>query len=533
VISYCHLMAALSPLAAWLQLKMGKSGDRKSALLSQEMAARGNSFWDITTLTDRREAPMRIRALAPFALTACVLSHAPAQAQAVRNDQPDRPVDGETIEASGLEFPETTGPFKVGRAGYQLVDSSRKEIFTAAPDDVRELVVTVHYPAEVAEGLRPAPYADARLAAAIGEAYHKPASLFSQMHSHAVEKAPCARAKRGYPVVIFSPGFKAHPLFYTAMLEELASQGFVVASVCHPYSTGTTVFPDGRVAPANDEGTRFELDKKNREVSSDTMIEHRDAIGEVWLADVRFVLDSLERMNTSDELLAGNLDVSQVGIFGHSFGGATAAAAVQRDKRFRAGINLDGSDLSSTRGEKIRNSFLWICSAPPDASKLAPRKVHQARDGEKAEEAEPSKRLPPEAGAGQTSPGTRVLLRRPGDPTLPPLDASNITPNDGLRAPPGCRITISGARHQTFTSDVVLLKSAPAFSRFAMGEDVGSMDGRRAVFVVNSLVCGFFRQQLRGETVPFLNDPSSQFPEAVRGDSQREPRTRTNAAAGP
>ena len=93
--------------------------------------------------------------------------------------------------------------------------------------------------------------------------------------------------------MIFSPGFKSHPLFYTAIIEDLASHGFVVVSVCHTYSTGVVVFPDGRVLRANDDGQRFEVDKKKPGVSGETIVKERDAMGEVWLADVRFVLDSL------------------------------------------------------------------------------------------------------------------------------------------------------------------------------------------------------------------------------------------------
>ena len=284
---------------------------------------------------------MQSRVLSILLLTILVFDQSTLRAQSEPIDPPNQAADAKTAEEKGLEFPQTTGPYQIGRASYHLVDASRKEIFTAEPDDVRELMVTVHYPAEVAEGQSAAPYADDDLAAAVGKAYFKPPAFFRLMHSHAVQKAPCISKKDGFPVVIFSPGFKAHPLFYTAILEELASQGFVVVSVCHPYSTGVTVFPDGRAVKANDEGTRFELDKKDRSVSPEKIGEHRDAIGEVWIADVRFVLDSLERLNKSDALLAGVLDLSHVGIFGHSFGGATAAAAVQRDKRFRAGINLD------------------------------------------------------------------------------------------------------------------------------------------------------------------------------------------------
>ena len=287
----------------------------------------------------------------------------------------------------GVPFPETTGPFRVGRASFHLVDSSRKEIFTEDPDDVRELMVTVHYPAQLEDGTRASAYADAPLTAAVAEAYHVPAFLVGLMCSHAVVKATCAKQAGGFPVVLFSPGFGTHPLFYTAMLEELASQGFVVVSLCHPYSTGVTVFPDGRVVLANDAGSRFEVLKKRHEASVETVEQARNAIGEVWLADVRFVLDSLDAMNKHDDLLAGGMDLSRVGIFGHSFGGATASAAVQNDRRFKAGINLDGSDFGTTRGESIRDRFVWLCSEPPDFSKLPSPAFRPERKGKQVDPA--------------------------------------------------------------------------------------------------------------------------------------------------
>ena len=61
-------------------------------------------------------------------------------------------------------------------------------------DDVRELMVTVHYPAQLGDGAHASAYADAQVTAAVAEAYHAPAFLMSLMHSHAVENAPCAKA---------------------------------------------------------------------------------------------------------------------------------------------------------------------------------------------------------------------------------------------------------------------------------------------------------------------------------------------------
>jgi len=463
-----------------------------------------------------------MQAFLAITVVVCALGAARMPAQDVSKDQSGSTTDANVAEKRGVAFPELTGQYKVGRASYHLVDSSRKEIFTDAPDAVREIIVTVHYPAEIAAGQTAAPYADARLAAALSAAYHTPAILFSSLHSHAVDKPPCAARGGGFPVVLFSPGFKSHPLFYTAIIEELASHGFVVVSLCHPYSTGATVFPNGRVVRANDEGTKFELHKNDDKIDHQTMVKERDAIGEVWLADVRFVLDSLARLNQDEGLLAGRLDLSRVGIFGHSFGGATAAAAVARDPRFRAGINLDGSDFSSTNGDKISGRFLWLCSEPPDFSKLPPPKLRQGRGIDKGDATVPSKDRP--RVTETLAPGVRIVREDTRDPSLPPLEQpKGPRPYNGMRGPAGSRITITGARHQTFESDVALLKSSPSFSRFAFGRDLGTIDGRRAVTIVNAIVVGFFGKYLTGETVAFLEDPASKFPEAIRGDAGRPP----------
>src|SRR6516162_7156504 len=50
----------------------------------------------------------------------------------------------------GIPFPSPTGGHHVGRTSYHLIDASRPEIFSDDPNDVRELMITVHYPADEA-----------------------------------------------------------------------------------------------------------------------------------------------------------------------------------------------------------------------------------------------------------------------------------------------------------------------------------------------------------------------------------------------
>jgi len=62
-----------------------------------------------------------------------------------------------------------------------------------------------------------------------------------------------------------------------------------------------------------------------------------------------FVLDRLERLNTSDASgkFTGRLDMTRVGVFGHSFGGAAALQFCHEDSRCKAGIDVDGAPHGS------------------------------------------------------------------------------------------------------------------------------------------------------------------------------------------
>lgn len=47
-----------------------------------------------------------------------------------------------------FRFPRPTGPYEIGTVTYHWVDAERPEVFTADPDDRRELMVQVWYPAQ-------------------------------------------------------------------------------------------------------------------------------------------------------------------------------------------------------------------------------------------------------------------------------------------------------------------------------------------------------------------------------------------------
>ena len=189
----------------------------------------------------------------------------------------------------GVNFPKPTGAYSVGRVNYDLVDASRHEIFSNDPNALREIVVTLYYPATPPANAKPVPYAEGKMAELLAAQVHLPAATVNLIHSHAFGNIPIASGK--FPVVLFFPGIGTPPLEYTSNVEDLASHGYVVAMVYPTYSVPVTVFSDGRVALINEAGFRSENEPAG--TSEEQITRDRDAIASVWVADARFTLDQL------------------------------------------------------------------------------------------------------------------------------------------------------------------------------------------------------------------------------------------------
>ena len=241
-----------------------------------------------------------------------------------------------------VQLPELTGPYQVGQAIYHLIDDSRPELRTDDPDDVRELMLYVYYPAEPPTGAEPVPYVDAAMRegfAASGMADDAFFAVIDPVRPHAFADVPLSQAETSYPVLLFMPGGVGMPYNYTALLEELASHGYVVVATSQPYYSLVTAFPDGRVAIGY-----FEyLEDPNFVYEVDF-----DAWLETWSQDAKFVLDQLEAFNEADLLFARHLDLERIGMFGHSMGGATTYWMCQNDHRILAGVGLDSPFILNT-----------------------------------------------------------------------------------------------------------------------------------------------------------------------------------------
>jgi len=85
---------------------------------------------------------------------------------------------------------------------------------------------------------------------------------------------------------------------------------------------------------------------------------------QVWTQDTQFVLTQIEQMNSgqADSLFGGHLDTARIGVFGQSFGGATAFQVCAIDSRCKASINMDGSQSGTLADNPLQSPFLMMYS---------------------------------------------------------------------------------------------------------------------------------------------------------------------------
>lgn len=258
-----------------------------------------------------------------------------------------------------LELPRPTGPYHVGRTTRHWVDISRPEALTESPDDFREVPVEIWYPAEAGTGTS-APYFPnwAQVASALsasGEVAPLEVLGLPFIRSQERLEATLARQTSIYPIVLFSPGNGTNVEFYAAIADELASDGYIVVGLNHPYDVAAVALNDNRVAQFMEGPFEFQAHQ--------SWVKGRIA---VRTDDVIFVLEQLQRSNLAgDRLLSGHLDLARVGVIGHSLGGITAAEACRATSQLKSCINLDGLQQGgpfSARADPLppRQPFMMI-----------------------------------------------------------------------------------------------------------------------------------------------------------------------------
>ncbi len=366
--------------------------------------------------------------------------------------------------AEEIVLPMPTGSYRVGRASFHRIDTSRPETFTADPTDNREVLFHLWYPAEPAGGTV-APYVDDIPDDEVFRYAFVGIDRLMKTRSHAFTGVKVYGGKKRYPVIIFSHGLGRVSAHYTTFLENLASHGYVVVGVDSPFFSSALKMPDGRIIQ-----NKSQRNQRRGAREEEAVIQAQDLV---------FVLNELEGINKTDVDigLAGRLDLRHVGVFGHSRGGFTAPHACLLDSRFRACLNLDGYPLTPAVMERgIRQPYMHIEELAPWLP--APTDEQLAASKQTREQAEKD----------------AEAMEQQRDKTFSKMSAGVYL------------VTVKGAMHNSF-SDMPFI-SPERYSNI-------QINAARALTITSAYLLAFFDHYLRGRPQRLLKASDRMFPEVT------------------
>lgn len=363
-----------------------------------------------------------------------------------------------------VALPTPTGSYAVGRASYLWVNNSVTDALSPNGSEKETVVVWIWYPAEPDAQSRRADYLpehwQAALAAHSGKLLTFLARDPNRVRVYSTINSPLSPARPSYPVVIMRAGGAALTTDYTSLAEDLASHGYVVVGLDAPYRTTVVVLPGGHVIERVPSANLDLVDDAGARRMAEKLLP-------MWTGDIRFVLHQLEALNASDPSgrFTGRLDLSRLGIFGHSFGGAQALQFCHDDSRCRAAIDIDGIAFGSVVQRGLDKPGLILMS---DHS----REMSDPESGE-------------------------II--------------SSLKSVYG-RFPMGLFATIRGANHFSF-SDQILLRSHLLISALMAVRVFGHLQPRRGLAIAADYVHTFFDVYLKGASPSQFANLTPKYPE--------------------
>lgn len=215
----------------------------------------------------------------------------------------------------GLRPVATTGQYAYKSETVQFTDQSRLETFLN-DGSFRKLSVSVYYPD------------DGR-----------------------IEMESC-------PLIVFSHGGISVDTSNESLCQELASNGYVVASIAHTYHAlstkidGKTIWIDG--------GYMKELNNEDSNKDINNSYQCFRKWMELRTADINFVINTLTNKSTNadDASFYSLIDKEKIGVAGHSLGGSAALGVARQRNDIRAVIALESPFMCDITGYDNDN-FTW------------------------------------------------------------------------------------------------------------------------------------------------------------------------------
>jgi dienelactone hydrolase len=161
-----------------------------------------------------------------------------------------------------------------------------------------------------------------------------------------------AHTGKKFPFVVISPGAGMPRNVYTIYAQQLASDGFVTATVDYG-AYGFLVSGDKQLAEGPQEANE----------------QNFGLVAEDWAAHISELLDEISGKRTPadkfEREISGIIDLKRIAAIGHSLGGEASLFACARDSRVHACVDADGGlDGSKLASLGIKSSALILHSHP-------------------------------------------------------------------------------------------------------------------------------------------------------------------------
>lgn len=271
-----------------------------------------------------------------------------------------------------------SGEYAVGTEVFTVVDGERKEQL-GNKEGNRKISVRMYYPVSKAEALgkeRGRIFSEKKKAA-VQKAFHIKKYDEAALTAEYYENVPQAAGEK-FPLVMFNHGYNSYVEANTYLCIELASHGYIIASVGHAFEAVENDYEDGsydlydkkinkimytsmfKAVLAQNKALKKKLSPEEgyKEFVNfqDTYTPYiKNRITE-WRKDNVCVLDELKKR------YEGRIDFSYgVGASGHSLGGAAAYNLCQYEADFACGINIDGAVFGEYENKTMERPFFQIC----------------------------------------------------------------------------------------------------------------------------------------------------------------------------
>lgn len=280
-----------------------------------------------------------------------------------------------------VKIPEyITGKYAVGTETFSLTDNSRTDEL-GKNDGPRRMAVRMYYPADksAAEGMERADVFSPVLQEKLAETYHvKAKNIPSElMKGEFYSNAPHAEGEK-FPLIMFSHGYNSYIEANNCLCCELASNGYIVASVGHAREAIANVYDDGTYDVYDKENNKRMVNnypatlwEQNRllraKLTPEEALEEFERFRlkrgvfmservKVWEKDMLYVLDELKVR------YAQWYDAEKgAGASGHSLGGAAAYSMCINTDAVKCGINIDGALFGDYGDREMYKPFMHIC----------------------------------------------------------------------------------------------------------------------------------------------------------------------------